>query len=120
MSSYIYCDGRKLYEDRAELLEDGTFYSYSINKPGSEIAAIVYRQPNWEHGPWKRYLDPRDALHDYANWIGNTDLAWEAMEANWDCEEDNRELIICGCADPECKREICLDCGSYLSECAWS
>jgi hypothetical protein len=88
----IMSDGLQLVASRSELLEDGTFYSFEVNT-ASEIRATVYRDPAWESGPWKRYLSIADALHDYAAWIGHTELAYEAFELEDRLENCEHEVL---------------------------
>lgn len=84
----VMCDGLALNASRRELMPDGTFYSFSTDIAG-EISALVYRDPAWDHGPWKKYFSITSALHDYAGWTGNEELAFQALEIEtlWEMED---------------------------------
>lgn len=61
-----------LLDDKCALI-DGVFYSFSTGR--GEIAATIYREPSWDHGPWQKYLNAWDALADYAELTNDAELA---------------------------------------------
>lgn len=61
-----------LFDDKGKTV-DGVFYSFSTGR--GEIAATIYREPEWDHGPWMRYVDAWHALADYAELTNDVELA---------------------------------------------
>jgi hypothetical protein len=78
----------ELFDDKATTV-DGVFYSFSTGR--GEIAATIYREPSWDHGPWTRYINAWDALADYAELTGDVlliDKVQELRPSEYDLEDN--------------------------------